>query len=134
MRQFDIDYSWCPVKVAPSQNYSYPQKTSEFVNENYAKATVYRWAVYKEGAEPVRAYIGETENLAKRISQYLRGDRSQRQVFRVKHELLEPARMEGLKVEVQILESRPFLLNGVPFAQESLSSEVLRKTMQWFAI
>jgi hypothetical protein len=51
----------------------------------------------------------------------------------MKHELLEPALKQGLRIEFQVFDFKPFLLNGMPCVTESLSSEP-RKMMQWFAI
>lgn len=122
--------------ATPGGKYAFPGPITPHMKRDYDRAVVYRWAIYRQGAPPVllRAYIGETENLLRRIRQYRRGDPSQTQVRRIKEKLLDAALAEGLAVELHVLNFTPFLISDAMFDPLALSGGVKRKVIEGIAI
>jgi hypothetical protein len=89
--------------------------------------------VFRNKTEPYLCYIGETDNLFRRVGNYLHAHSSQGQVFRVVgHFKKEVA--EGAIVELQVLRFETFFINGEWIEPSRLSDPARRKLMENMAI
>ena len=71
LEQLRFDHAWEPVMAASGDKYAFPGQVTPHIESDYDRPAVYRWAIYRPGNPPLllRAYIGETENLVRRITQ-----------------------------------------------------------------
>lgn len=69
--QLCLDLVWDSVITRSGTQYQFPQAKSALSEEVYSRPVVYRWCVSKPGKEPHVCYIGETDNLFRRIGNYL---------------------------------------------------------------
>src|SRR6266571_9269009 len=113
MNELRVDFRWVCVEREPGQTYLYPETLTRHVRENYSKAFVYRWAIFRQEPDVLAAvYIGEAEDLARRLKNYLAGHQAQSQVRRVKL-LLDKYHDQGRRIELQTLSLPSFTVNGV---------------------
>ncbi len=104
----DIQHGWVPVESSPGMLYRYPQTISEYMKEKYACLAVYRWAVYRgDGHEPYMVYVGEAENLVRRLQDYLRGTKPTAKRIKSRLDLVLE---KGSRIEIHCLEFQPFHL------------------------
>jgi hypothetical protein len=147
MAELDIDYQWLRVEGAPGTDYTYPQAVGKYIDEHYSKPAVYRWAFFEperapspqERQHPRAVYIGETENLAKRLRGYLHPGPSQMTNKRMKAYLDQELSL-GTTIELSILRFEAFHIiidrgrRGSRLVDEfRLSNPFIRKMMENFA-
>src|SRR5258708_4772425 len=76
-KRLSLDFSWDAVTTKSGTPYQFPQAQSMLREEQYAVPVVYRWLAEEPGAEPHTCYIGETDNLHRRVGNYLHAHTSQ---------------------------------------------------------
>ena len=148
MKELDIDCAWAPVISSPNTPYAYPRPVNEYIDENYSKAAVYRWAFVKgrhgsipEAMQPPQAvYVGETENLARRLRGYLYPGPSQATSKRMKAYLDEELK-HGTLITLAILRFENFRIiidrekrDSRLVAEFGLGNPFIRKLMENFAV
>ena len=148
MGELDIDYQWLRVEAASGADYAYPQAVGKHIDEHYSKPAVYRWAFFKpaegpspeERQHPRAVYIGETENLARRLRGYLSPGPSQTTNRRMKAYLDRELGL-GTTIELSILRFEAFHIiidrarNDSRLVDEfRLSNPFIRKMMENFAV
>ncbi len=128
-----ISYEWLPIEAAPKTRLTYPSQLTRLFVDTYSKAGVYRWIFRDKGGVISAAYIGEAENLVRRVKSYMSRGGS-RQVQRMREEFLSHIGLGGT-VELQILKFDPFAINNVNVHHESqLGNPYIRKMMENFLI
>ena len=129
-----ISYDWLPVEIASGKALTYPCRPTKSFVASYSKPALYRWAFRdKKKGEITASYIGEAENLARRVREYMSPGRS-RQVCRMQDEFLNHNHLGGT-VELQILKFEPFGINTVNVYNESqLANPYIRKMMENFLL
>jgi hypothetical protein len=148
MGELDIDYAWEPLLSSPNSRYVYPHEATEYIAQNYSKAAVYRWAFFKPGhgsepdamQSPQAVYIGETENLARRLRGYLHPGPSQATNKRMKAYLDQELKL-GTAIALSILRFETFHIiidrgksDSRLIAEFRLGNPFIRKMMENFAI
>jgi hypothetical protein len=148
MRELDIDCAWEPVISAPKTRYVYPHPVNKYIEEHYSKPVVYRWAFSKarhgSGPDTMRSaqavYIGETENLARRLRGYLHPGPSQATNKRMKAYLDEELKL-GAIIDLSILRFEDFHIiidrekrESRLVAEFRLGNPFIRKLMENFAV
>ena len=78
-------------------------------------------------------YIGEAENVCRRLAGYLAPGSKQQTNIRIKQGLDE-RKAAGAAVQFQLLEFSPFRINGVVASRETLTSSYIRKLVENLAI
>jgi len=121
------------VEKSPGEAYVFPLKTNEHIKTGYSRPTVYRWAVYSPKGELRAIYFGETENLFKRINQYLHPRKSQQTNVRLHLEFHSHVENKGT-VKLDILDFSPFRLNSILASVAGLHDHFLRKMFEAFVI
>ena len=110
-KQFCLDIGWDPVKTRDGTPYQYGQPLSRLSEEKHGLPVVYRWSISKSGAPPHACYIGETDNLFRRVRNYLHAHPSQGQVSRVA-QIFKDEMDHGSIVALQVLRFETFFING----------------------
>jgi hypothetical protein len=129
-----INYEWQPVELDPGKPFNYPSSLNKAFIGNNSKPALYRWALKDENGLLTGAYIGETENLVRRIKGYLRPGPTQQTNIRMRKNFLDHIESGGI-VELQILKFEPFGINNVNVYDESqLGNSYIRKMMENFLL
>ena len=128
-----IDYCWRSVEKSPGEPYVFPLKTNEHIKTGYSRPAVYRWAVYSPKGELRAVYFGETENLFKRVNQYLRPRKSQQTNMRLHLDFHRDVDNKWT-VKLDFLDFSPFRLNSILASMSGLHVHFLRKMIEAFVI
>jgi len=99
------------------------------MKKEYCRPAVYRWMVWTPGSRIHAYYVGETENLARRIQHCLRPGNSQATNIRLKA-YFEKAVNQKQRVELQTLVFEPFQVNKVNFSMELLGHTHIRRILE----
>lgn len=131
MKRLDIELQWVPVFAAPGEFYRFPAPLSRYCKQNCNKAGVYCWRVQGQTASVV--YVGEAENLAQRLGEYIRPGRRGTTHKRI-HDRLIGQVGAGAGVTLEALSFEPFTLAGVDISENNLSSPFVRRFLENLAI
>src|ERR1039457_5941128 len=130
---FHINYDWQPVETDLGKPFTYPSALSEFFDGTYSKPALYRW-VFRDKRGLISAiYIGETENLAQRVKDYMSPGRTPQTNLRMKEDFLNHIESGGI-VELQILRFEPFGINNVNVYESQMGNPYVRKMMENFLL
>ena len=131
----DIRYQWIVIEISrgvPFQLSIKLDKITAPVAQIQQKPAIYRWSFLKKGL-PVKAYIGETEDLRKRVGGYINPGPSQETNKRINGEF-KGAVQSGLTVQLEILHVEPVRINRVRVNTEHLFDPFLRKMLENFVL
>lgn len=129
--KFEVSFKWTDLESAPERSYSFPLRPTSFMRR-YAAPGVYRWAVFV-GEELEAVYVGEAEDILRRLRHYLSPGETQLTNIRLK-QYLEGCVSRGRKVSFQFLEFEEFFINRDAFACSQLSDPFARKVIENLAI
>ena len=129
--KFEVSFKWTDLMSAPERSYSFPSRPTSFMRR-YATPGVYRWAVFV-GEELEAVYVGEAEDLLRRLRHYLSPGETQLTNIRLK-QYLEHCISKGRKVSLQFLEFEEFFINRDAFVCSQLSDPFVRKAIENLAI
>jgi hypothetical protein len=121
-----IEYEWKPLTNQKGKVYTFPTKLSEFergFSSRHSTPAIYRWVV-KEEDNILAVYIGETENLSRRIGGYLNPGPSQQTNIWL-NQLFRDCINCGLNVELEVLNFHA-ILNGHSISQLELEDKHTR--------
>jgi hypothetical protein len=120
-------FRWDEVITKNGEVYQFPQPITCLVKE-YSNPAVYRWRIIdSEGNEFY--YIGETQDLLKRINGYLNPGPSQQTNKRIKASFLENIEVRN-KIFLDVLRINQFVLNEVTFSPRNLKDKFFRKMIE----
>lgn len=102
-----LDCEWLPVLGDSGSRYSFPNPVPQWLSAYRPTFGVYRW-IAETGAKKI-AYVGEAENYARRLYQYLKPGPSQRTNLRL-HETFTELVSRGVAVtfDIMVLKSGSF--------------------------
>jgi hypothetical protein len=130
----DISYTWITLGSAKPARYFYAYVLPVTLTRDCSRPAIYRWALFAPAIHPpVEAYIGETENLARRLRHYLRPGPSQHTNIRLRKHFLAQAE-KGVRAELQVLQFQPFRLNSVVISETKLHNTSIRQMLEQFLI
>ena len=117
---------WEPVVGHADHLYAYPAQKQTVRATDIRRPAVYRWAIRREGKRDIYL-IGETDNLDRRLSEYLRS--------RTKHHEGIRARFDdylklGAQVGLETLRFAEFAINGVTFSEGQLKDPLIRRMLE----
>jgi hypothetical protein len=125
----DINFQWINIQISVGYNYQFPNPLSDYMKEHCRRPEVYRWVVRKPTFDLTAIYIGETDDLARRISHYLTPGKRQVTNLRLKAYFDNALRTNEV-IELQTLKFEPFHINKVPFSMELLGHAHVRKMLE----
>ena len=97
-------FSWEQVLSTPGQCFEFPGETTRFMRNEYQGPAIYRWVAFeREVGDRKEVYIGEAENLCRRIAGYLQPGPSQPTNLRL-HARFQSMREEDVHVTIQRLQ------------------------------
>jgi hypothetical protein len=129
MNILDIKYHWSNVQITQGYNYQYPSELSGFMNTQYCRPAVYRWVVWAPTRGLSAFYIGETEDLARRIGQCLSPGKQQATNLRLKA-YFDSSIARNELVELQTIEFEEFSINQVVFSMDKLAHAHIRRMLE----
>lgn len=129
MSVLEISHRWGEAQSSQGYNYLYPAPVSLYMKQQYSRPAVYRWMVWTPGYGIHAYYVGETQDLASRIQQYVRPGKSQATNLRLKAYFDEAVKQKQ-QVELQSLVFEPFQVNKVKFSMELLGHTHMRRILE----
>jgi hypothetical protein len=117
MKSLRFQFQWHRLKDANGNNFTYGTPLGK-LRSQAAHPAVYRWAVELDGKR-VKAYIGETELLGRRLYHYLNPGPTQQVNLRLREEFLS-LEARGYLVFLDTFEFEPFEVNGIEISLQSL--------------
>jgi hypothetical protein len=93
------------------------------LRRHYERPAIYRWLTERD--EKSSVYIGETENLVRRLTHYLKPGPSQITNKRLRDRLDEELRL-GARISFETLAFDPFSINGHLYSTANLGSKEVR--------
>ena len=134
MKSIDIEVRWAVVTEIDGSPYSFPNCPSPFIRKNYCHPVIYRWTISSSGAaHPEVMYLGEAEDLAKRI-QGVRTPGSADKKFgqtnkRLRKEFDERL-AKGNRIFLEIADFEEFEVNGIRFSKQQLHNRFHRCALE----
>jgi hypothetical protein len=129
--KFEIAFRWEDVESGPGEPYRFPDKPTRHM-QKYRVPGVYRWAIFRNDGTLEAVYVGEAEDLKRRLGDYLNpGNRHT--AFRV-NALLQDYQAQGLKIRLQSLLFDDFVINACGFECGNLSDPFARRAVENLAI
>jgi hypothetical protein len=125
----DINFQWINVQISLGYNYQYPNSLSAYMKENYCRPAVYRWIVWKPTVGFNAIYVGETEDLARRITHCLVPGKRQLTNLRLKA-YFDNALTTNELIELQTLQFEQFQINKVTFSMSLLGHAHVRRMLE----
>ncbi|MCI0724311.1 MAG: hypothetical protein L0338_35910 [Acidobacteria bacterium] len=133
MNSLEIKYHWADVQSSQGVTYRFPEKVTDFMKEKYTRPAVYRWTVRSATLSLRALYVGETDNLVRRVGQYLSPGARQATNLRLKA-YFDAARGRDERIELQAFEFEPFEINKVQFTRDLLGHSHVRKMLENFIL
>jgi len=127
----EIKYEWGPIINDKGQRYVFPMRFKEFkrgFRSYYNFPAIYRWVIRKN-EKIVAVYIGEAENIGRRIYGYLNPGPSQQTNKRL-NSLFHEYISTGLKVELELLKIHNLRIHKDEMSPVDLSSKHLRLLLE----
>jgi hypothetical protein len=134
MTGFNISFQWRSAVVRENgELYFFPEKFTRFFREKYSGPVVYRWRVLKNRPdEKERVYIGEADQLARRIQRVRTPSKTARDSDTNKrlNQLFQGFLAEGYKITIEIADIDPFEVNGVKFGAGNMHDPFKRRAVE----
>jgi hypothetical protein len=111
---------------------STPLQLVRFFRRSYSGPGVYRWATL-ENDILTTAYIGEAENLCRRLGGYLNPGKGQRTNIRIK-KILDEKKVLNATIYYQVLEFEDFEMNRFRISRDGLTNPYTRRLIENLAI
>jgi hypothetical protein len=117
---------------APGTAYRYPEPLTAHFKRSHGKPGVYRWLSVDQNRHR-SIYIGEAEDIGRRLAGYLCPGAKQQTNIRVK-QFLDDRKLAGAAIELQILDFDPFSINDLTISPKTLTNSYVRKLVENLAI
>jgi hypothetical protein len=127
-----ISYRWLSVELENGVPFEFSESSLKIRRQLPQKPFVYRWAVYR-GDILRKVYIGEGENLKKRVYRYFKPGTKPGTAVRL-NEILRKDIATGAKVRLEVLNIDPIYLNNVYLCDGTISDQYVRKMMESFTL
>lgn len=111
--KIELNFEWDLVYKSPNEFYSFPDKISPYLVENYKRPFIYRWNIFREEPHDLKKiYIGEAINLIRRIKNYIKPGPRQQTSKRI-NKLLNEFLNQNLKIRLEVLKINYFNFNNL---------------------
>ena len=131
--RFGFTFDWTPVLNKDCTEYLFPQKPN-LINSKYNCPFIYIWSVFQSEFDDSKVvYIGETKNLIKRVTGYIKPEPSQQTNIRI-NDLFNNYLREGYKISLRTLTFEEIMLNHINIVYTDLSNSNIRKALEQLLI
>ncbi len=128
--KIELDHEWIPVQVSPEQRYIFPCAVTPYLRDAFSGPAIYRWVVYeREPGDLRRLYVGEADQLPRRLYHYLHPGPSQQTNLRLNAEFLRETQA-GRSVTLEVLRFKPFEFEGANFSMGDLEDKLVRRFLE----
>ena len=127
MKDFQFEFRWSRLKDISGGDFICGTELGK-LRSSFSGPAIYRWVIEFSG-QSLKVYIGETEELGRRLYQYLNPGSTQHSNLRLREEFLL-AKAQGQEVFLERLEFEPFTLNGVRVSVEELNRKYIRRLLE----
>jgi hypothetical protein len=135
--ELTIFFNWATVLVQENgEPYYFPGRFTPHFRRTYAVPAVYRWRVLKrQPGEKETIYIGEAEELARRIQRVLTPSATAKDSDTNKrlHQFFRNCLLNQ-KIVIDVLRVEPFEINGVRLDQQSVGDRFKRRALENLAL
>jgi hypothetical protein len=129
-KSLDFEVRWKTVLAQPDLSYTFPQKVSVHLSNNYFSPAVYRWRVLPKSTDvPEAIYIGEAEDLSTRIQRVLTPGRKPTTNRKLRN-FFDEAIASGSSVILEMADFDEFVINGVRIASKDLHNPFKRRALE----
>jgi len=129
MSGIELNCQWRTAVCENLEAYYFPNRFTPKFREKYCIPGVYRWRIIRAPGEVKEViYIGEAENIVRRMQRVLSPSKKQRKGdtnCRLNKIFVERV-AAGRKIVIDIADVDPFEINGVRFGRETLSDRFKR--------
>lgn len=132
MSQLAINHQWRTVVTAGGPYYFPARFTADF-RQTFCRPAVYRWRVMQnEGDTTESIYIGEAEDLVRRIQRVItppqtaKGGNTNKRLNKIFTDFIRA----GRKVVLDVAEIEPFELNGIRFGRDTIGERFKRCALE----
>ena len=134
MNSLNITYQWRPaVLLETGEEYVFPLMGTCYFNQKYAVPGVCRWRVEKrQPGEKEAIYIGEAQDLAKRVKRVEKPSRTAKDSNTNKrlNQVLKKYFAEDRTVVFDVADVDPFEINGVKFGGDTFGDCFKRRAVE----
>lgn len=123
-----ICYHWPSAKLATGVAFEFSSSAIKSIEQLPQRPCVYRWAVYERDILR-KVYIGETENLRKRVYQYFKPGPTQSTNLRL-NAIFKNEIEAGMSIRLEILHVEPTYLNSIYLCDGNFSDQYVREMME----
>ena len=124
----DADCEWVAVTDELGNAYRFPTPVGS-LRSKYPGPSIYRWVSRRSDGTIESIYVGETENLGRRIYNYLNPGASQQTSLRMNAELKELVAGDHV-VTLERVKFKTILLGGVEIPTASLADKHVRVMLE----
>lgn len=112
--------------------YQYPTFTTKYMKQNYKLPAVYRWHIKIDNKSVL--YVGQTNNLLRRIGNYINATSHQKTSIRIKNELQQLI-TQNAEIYLERMVFEVIYLNSQTITYADLSHEYVRIFLEnWLLI
>ncbi len=126
--KFEIEFTWKNLESGPGESYRFPDISTPHM-KRYRIPAVYRWVVLNHDGSLEATYIGEAENVERRLKHYLKPGDSQYTNLRIKA-TLEEYQSQGKDIRFQLVTFENFVINACNFGNDRLSDPFVRAVVE----
>jgi len=124
-----LEHAWVPVENEVNVPYRWGQPPSAYFRERWNQPAVYRWLINDGRPGTKRLYIGEADQLYRRVTYYLKPGPTQHTNIRLKR-LFDEEREQGHTVHLEVLQFEPFSVAGNRVTVADLGSKMMRVLLE----
>ena len=130
----NISFQWRSAVVPENgEAYNFPGEFTRFFQARYCVPVVYRWRVLKKQPEEKEAvYIGEAEQLPRRIQRVLTPSKTAKDTNTNKrlHQMFQEFLSKGRKIVIEVADLDSFEVNGVRFGADTMGDTFKRRAVE----
>jgi len=138
MGGLNISVTWrSAVTQKNGEAWRFPEKFTPYFKDRYSIPAIYRWRVDKrQPGEQERIYIGEGEELTRRILWVLKPHSSSKpgDTNRRLNEMFRQCVLEKRSVWIDVADIDPFEINGIRFEQRDLGDLFKRRMLEYLLL
>jgi hypothetical protein len=135
LESLELKFLWKPVLQDDGGPYRFPSPLAQRKAGPYAGPAVYRWLPFRETPGDMRrVYIGEADNLARRVYHYLNPELTQQTNTRMRA-LMDGLLQEGLHIQLDALSIDGLRVNGADATHDALLDREMRRLVEnWMIV
>jgi hypothetical protein len=132
-RELTISIQWRTAIVRENgEPYYFPQKCTKYFCETYSVPVIYRWRVMSSDGGKEAIYIGEAEELPRRIQRVRTPSMKAKDSNTNKrlHQIFQQHLSGNRNIVIEIADVEPFEINGIRFDHHGLGDQFKRRALE----